>query len=477
VRTGRIVLLIVGVVLVLTGMGVGAAGVGVLWAGSVGRDADGYLTSPTFTLESDAYALSSEDVELVSHPGDWAGWIDRVDVRLRVTPREGSGPVFVGIAPVSDAAAYLEGVGHDQVTRLTVPAVSYRTAEGGPPAAPPGDETFWAASDEGSGTRTLDWSASPGTWTLVVMNADGSPGVAVDARAGVLTGSLVPLGLLLLLAALLLIGGGTAAIVVALHEDRAPVVATSPPFGSPHAAASSVTLLGHLDEPLSRGLWLVKWLLLIPHYLVLAFLWLAFVVLTIVAGIAILVTGRYPRALFDVNVGIMRWTWRVSFYGYSALGTDRYPPFTLADDDHPARLDVVYPERLSRGLVLVKWLLAVPHLLIVGILTGGAASWSTQVSADQSWQFSLGGGLIGLLVLVAGVTLLVRGRYPTGLFDLVVGLDRWVVRVVAYVALMTDDYPPFRLDSGGDEPRPAPPGPGTGAGTDEVSRPPAEFGR
>ena len=215
-------------------------------------------------------------------------------------------------------------------------------------------------------------------------------------------------------------------------------------------ASHPLSIEAHRGEVPGRWLWMVKWLLVVPHVVVLAVLWTVFAVLTVVAGVCVLVTGRYPRGLFDFNVGVLRWTWRVGHYGYLTLGTDRYPPFTLRATDHPASLDLAYPARLSRPLVLVKWLLAVPHLLIVEILLGAV----TRSSPASPPAFTA--GLLSLLVLVAGVCLTVRRRYPAGLFDLVVGLNRWVFRVLVYVALMTDVYPPFRLDQGGREPAAGP---------------------
>jgi uncharacterized protein DUF4389 len=216
-----------------------------------------------------------------------------------------------------------------------------------------------------------------------------------------------------------------------------------------------VALEGELDAELSRWLWLVKWILVIPHAIVLFFLWIGVFVVTVMAFFAILFTGRYPRGLFDFVLGVMRWTWRVAFYSYNALGTDKYPPFTLDRvDDYPARLDVEYPGELSRGLVLVKWwLLAIPHYVIVSIFVGGWAWgwWANQWGG--AWMG--GGGLIGLLVIVAGIVLLFTDGYPRSIFDFVMGLDRWVARVAAYALLMRDEYPPFRLDAGPRDPQTA----------------------
>jgi hypothetical protein len=220
-------------------------------------------------------------------------------------------------------------------------------------------------------------------------------------------------------------------------EHSAATLAERP---DPQPPAYPARLTGHWDGTAGRWLWLVKWLLVIPHVMVLVFLWPAAFVLTIVAGFAILFTGRYPRRIFDFTVGVLRWSWRVSFYATGAFGTDRYPPFSLRPDPgYPADFGVVYPERLSRALVLVKWwLLAIPQYLIVSAFAGGWGPGHV--------------GVIGVLALVGVIMLLITDEYPRSLFDLVIGLNRWCFRVAAYAALMTDEYPPFRLDAGPDEP-------------------------
>ncbi|GAA3337495.1 hypothetical protein GCM10020358_13990 [Amorphoplanes nipponensis] len=178
--------------------------------------------------------------------------------------------------------------------------------------------------------------------------------------------------------------------------------------------------------------------------------------LTLCAYLAVLVTGRYPAAIRAYDLGVLRWSWRVTYYGYQALGTDRYPPFTLADvPDYPARLELAETAPPPRWLPLVAWLLAVPHVLLLAAL-GGAATWTFD-TGDTTTSVPL--GLVTVGVLIAGLSLLFTARYPRGLYDLLVGVTRWSLRVTAYVALLTPRYPPFRLDQGDREPDDDPTGP------------------
>ena len=190
--------------------------------------------------------------------------------------------------------------------------------------------------------------------------------------------------------------------------------------------AYPLEIRGDLSTEPSRGLWLIKWLLAIPHYIVLIVLSIVSLVLNIIAFFAILFTARYPRSIFNFNVGVNRWWWRVSFYA-GVLGTDRYPPFSLSsDDDYPADLYVEYPERLSRLKVIFKWwLLAIPQYIIVYFF--GAI------------QFALS--------IFAGIVLLFAGRYPGDMFGAQMALNRWKWRVSGYAGLLYDEYPPFELDT------------------------------
>jgi len=207
---------------------------------------------------------------------------------------------------------------------------------------------------------------------------------------------------------------------------------------------------------------------------------------TVFAFFAIVFTGRYPRRIFDFVVGVFRWSWRVRFYTLTVFGTDRYPPFSLKPrDDYPADLHIDYPQRLSQWMPLVKWFLAIPHFLVLGALMGFSVSSDGKVGQSIFRdQFSIvelradvmesesvyslqtllptefrdypyvneieeGShsfpGLLQVLILIALIALLFTGKYHKDIFRLVMGINRWNYRVSAYVTLLTDRYPHFRL--------------------------------
>jgi hypothetical protein len=208
-----------------------------------------------------------------------------------------------------------------------------------------------------------------------------------------------------------------------------PGAARAAPAGA-EAVEYPVTVTVEYPERLSRLLIFVKWLLAIPHLFVLIFYGIAVWFAAIGAWFAILFTGNQPRGLFDFIVGFDRWALRAG--SYVGLLTDQYPPFTNQPGAYPVELHVEYPDQLSRGLIFIKWLLAIPHWIILVFYALAA----------------------GVVTIIAWFAILFTARYPQGLFEFVVGLLRWEMRVIAYQGigtyynpyvggLLTDKYPPF----------------------------------
>lgn len=182
-----------------------------------------------------------------------------------------------------------------------------------------------------------------------------------------------------------------------------------------------LTLDVEFPERLSRWLIFVKWLLALPHWIVIGALGFVAEIMTFIAWFAILFTGRYPRGLFDFVVGVYRWSYNVNAYVF--LLRDEYPPFSMSAGQYPVVFEVDYPDRLSRLLIFVKWLLVLPH--VIALFLFGIAY---MVSLTVAW-----------------FVILFTGRYPRALFDFAVGYMRWGARVNAYVLLLRDEYPPFSL--------------------------------
>lgn len=193
--------------------------------------------------------------------------------------------------------------------------------------------------------------------------------------------------------------------------------------------ASAYPVQLDLEAPLEVARWrpLVHWLLAIPHFVVLYLLQLAFGILAVVAWFAILFTGNIPQSLFEFMAMILRYQWRA--YSYIGFMRESYPPFDFTPSgpdpgNDPARLSVAYPERLSRLLIFVKWLLAIPHFFALMFL-----------------------GIAAFFVAIAGFfAVLITGRWPEGMRNFLIGTTRWSMRVSAYIYLMTDMYPPFSLE-------------------------------
>jgi hypothetical protein len=262
---GRVVALVLGVLLLLPGLGLLAGGGTLLWA-DLGNRTDGYVFSETDDFSTDGYALSSERIDLATD-ADWLPLSAALgSARAEVTSTDPRTDIFVGIAPEADGAAYLAGVGHSVIDDLGTGRVDEVTVPGGPPSGPPGEQDFWAAQTSGPGTQGLNWEPAEGDWLFVVMNADGSAGVSIDARIGATVPALGGLAWGLLAAGAFLTLIGIVLLVVSIRRPEArqagppyggvpaPAQAGPPPYWMPPVPPDRTTAADARPDPTRTGI-------------------------------------------------------------------------------------------------------------------------------------------------------------------------------------------------------------------------------
>ena len=215
---GRVAALVLGVLLLLLGWGVLAAGGVTLAASSMARDASGYLMSDPDDWSSPGYAVQSEDVVLDSGPLGFT-LPHRMLGGFRATAvPTGSTGVFVGVASSHDVARYLHDVARTTVRDPYTDSTTTRFVDGGSPRVAPADAGFWVASASGAGPQQITWDPRPGSWRLVVMNAEGTTPVAADVAVGAEAPGLRTLGWGLVAGGLVLLGGAGCLVLLTLHR-------------------------------------------------------------------------------------------------------------------------------------------------------------------------------------------------------------------------------------------------------------------
>ena len=204
---GRVTSLVVGSLLVLLALGLGGSGGALAVADQAGRDSDGFLMSPHETLSSASFAITSDSLEV--HADAPSRLPQRVVGDVRFTADGVAGErVFLGVAATADVERYLGDVGHDTLVELRDGDPVYRSTEGGAPATAPTDQGFWLAQDSGVEDVEVTWPLEDGDWTVVVMGADGTAGIAADVAAGAeLPGLSTLIGVLLVSAGIVLAVG------------------------------------------------------------------------------------------------------------------------------------------------------------------------------------------------------------------------------------------------------------------------------
>lgn len=221
---GRITALVIGVSLVLLSLILLGAGGTALWADRTQREA-GYATTDVHHFSTSGSALATVSTELGSAGVGWLyspGLMDKV--RIRVTPASSGPPLFVGIGPSTEVDRYLAGVDHTVITEFW--GDKTEGVDGGPPASAPGTQDFWVVSATGSGPQTLVWDPADGSWTVVVMNADGQPGIDVGTDLGAKVPALPWIAVGFLALGAILMAGGALLIVGAVRR-RADRISTT----------------------------------------------------------------------------------------------------------------------------------------------------------------------------------------------------------------------------------------------------------
>lgn len=218
----RTVALVASVLLALFSVGLLAGGVATL-ATAQQRDNDGFVTGEPGRFNTETYAVTTPTVA-VDATGPDAAYVEALvgKVRLQVEPTDSGTSLFVGVGRAADVAAYLGQVNYDKVDNFdTGPFdVSYQRHAGGQPATEPGAQSFWIASNSGTGPRTLTWSVASGDWVVVIMNTDASAGIDADVTAGVTLPILKPIAITMLVVGGLLLPVGAMLIIATVATRR-----------------------------------------------------------------------------------------------------------------------------------------------------------------------------------------------------------------------------------------------------------------
>ena len=465
---GKIVILIIGVIVLLVALGLIISGGALLVVNNYLADDEGYYSTKTIRIEKDSYAIVSEPIDVDMDEAWILDWGNLASFRVEGTNDDPSKNIFIGVAEGDDVKNYLANAEYDEVTDIDVTPnkLEYTHHTGDLEPAAPDTQTFWLESAYGAGEQVIEWELESGSWSVVVMNEDGSYGIDVDVVLGAKIPWLFSVALWLLILGVVVLIAGLVLIFLAVRGGGGDKNGASPnsrgAVGSgdstmkPSADSSGVVggggstaaiaasdyptglVIDYPDRNLNRLTTFFRLFAIIPIWIVFVLLGGAIIgweddpwsynvygialFIVVPTLIMILFRQKYPKWWYDWNLAMTGFATRV--YAYLALLSDEYPS---TDEEQAVHIAMPYPdakEDLNRWMPLVKWLLAIPHYIILFFLNVVAV----------------------VVTVIAWFAIMFTGRYPRDLFDFVVGTFRWNFRVTAYAFLLTTDrYPPFRF--------------------------------